>query len=585
MKLFFTLFLVYQFSFPCTAQNNVLPIQAWVKNLSVKKDIKQAFFWEIVDSISQTPNDNFYKILDKLENRAGSSNKRFQIRLKLLRAVLIYRKGGKRIQKHTEKVSRVVNLLREAILDAYKIDDQMLVAQGSAYYGMVMYNDEFVAPGVMYCQNAIDIQNRIGAGNFSNAGYLRYTLGLLIYRIREYKNCISYMRSALNLNLKEKGHFYPMNAWNTIGLAFSKLGKPDSAFLAYNRAMDIAKQFKDTLWMGVVSGNMAHILFEEKKYDSARVLLEYEYTASVKGNLLDNAANSLRWLAKIKLAHGKKEIALQQLHQAYGLLSKHPQLFLSSYRANIYQSYAEVYHSLNQNDSSFHYLTLYMNIQDSLNKSIMGAKAEIAGMIAENRNTVDTIVRIQNQKKAEKKTRNYIIASLLLVLIVGLLLINQQRIKLKHRQQIVEQRHALAGLKIKASQQQLELFKKNIKEKTALLLELQTKMNQQQSNEELQKLTQILLKHGILTNEDWINFKRLFEEIHPTFFITLKQKFPDISSAELRLASLTKLQLSSQEIASILGISPGSVYKSKQRLRNRFKLASNEEVEKFIAEI
>ena len=59
----------------------------------------------------------------------------------------------------------------------------------------------------------------------------------------------------------------------------------------------------------------------------------------------------------------------------------------------------------------------------------------------------------------------------------------------------------------------------------------------------------------------------------------------DITTAELRMAALTRLHLSTHQIASILGISANSVYKTRQRLRHRLNLEPEISIEEKILNI
>jgi hypothetical protein len=89
-------------------------------------------------------------------------------------------------------------------------------------------------------------------------------------------------------------------------------------------------------------------------------------------------------------------------------------------------------------------------------------------------------------------------------------------------------------------------------------------------------------RQTILTEEDWNGFRSLFEKIYPGFFIHIKDKFPDITLAELRMAALTRLRLTTRQIASILGISVDSVHKSRQRLRQRFQVGSEANLDELV---
>ena len=86
----------------------------------------------------------------------------------------------------------------------------------------------------------------------------------------------------------------------------------------------------------------------------------------------------------------------------------------------------------------------------------------------------------------------------------------------------------------------------------------------------------------ILTEDEWSKFKTLFEKVYPGFFLRLKGKAPDITIAEQRTAALTRLHLTSKEMAAMLGISVDSVHKAKQRLRQRLDISTELNLEQSI---
>jgi hypothetical protein len=93
------------------------------------------------------------------------------------------------------------------------------------------------------------------------------------------------------------------------------------------------------------------------------------------------------------------------------------------------------------------------------------------------------------------------------------------------------------------------------------------------------------LHSAILTDDDWENFKKAFEEVYPRFFAKIRYHYPDITVSELRLSALIKLKLSLKESASMLGISPESIKKSRYRLKKKFDLPEKETLEDFINKI
>jgi len=94
-----------------------------------------------------------------------------------------------------------------------------------------------------------------------------------------------------------------------------------------------------------------------------------------------------------------------------------------------------------------------------------------------------------------------------------------------------------------------------------------------------------LTHQAILTEDNWEKFRTLFEKIHPGFFRKLKESVADITVAEQRMAALTRLHLNTKQMAALLGISPNSVNKTRQRLRQRLNLQPDSNIEEFVTKL
>ena len=129
------------------------------------------------------------------------------------------------------------------------------------------------------------------------------------------------------------------------------------------------------------------------------------------------------------------------------------------------------------------------------------------------------------------------------------------------------------------------MFTENIIEKTNLIEKLEQQVKNNESSAERQSLIDELSHQTILTEDDWLKFKSLFEKINPGFFNKLKDKAADVSLAEQRMAALIRLQLTIKQAASMLGISPESVHKTRQRLRQRLTVDADSTLEAFISQI
>ena len=176
-------------------------------------------------------------------------------------------------------------------------------------------------------------------------------------------------------------------------------------------------------------------------------------------------------------------------------------------------------------------------------------------------------------------------AAIVLAAIVGLLILNRQRLESRYQRQLAFQQKVAAEKEVAAANEQLNMFTQSVIEKTKLIEQLEQQVADKPLTDEQQHLANELTQQTILTEEDWEKFKTLFERTYPGFFLKLKEIVPDITAAELRMAALTRLHLSTKHMASMLGISPDSVYKIKQRLRKRLQLNDEVTIERYLTKI
>lgn len=75
----------------------------------------------------------------------------------------------------------------------------------------------------------------------------------------------------------------------------------------------------------------------------------------------------------------------------------------------------------------------------------------------------------------------------------------------------------------------------------------------------------------IADDQSWNTFKLHFENVHPNFFLNLKERIPTITTNEIRLSAFLKMGLKNKEIASFTNVNVRSVDKAKQRLNRKIK--------------
>ena len=80
------------------------------------------------------------------------------------------------------------------------------------------------------------------------------------------------------------------------------------------------------------------------------------------------------------------------------------------------------------------------------------------------------------------------------------------------------------------------------------------------------------IDENITNQDDWQIFENNFERAHEQFFAKMQASFPDLTPGDLRLCAYLRMNLSSKEIAPLLGISVRGVENHRYRLRKKMNM-------------
>jgi DNA-binding CsgD family transcriptional regulator len=197
---------------------------------------------------------------------------------------------------------------------------------------------------------------------------------------------------------------------------------------------------------------------------------------------------------------------------------------------------------------------------------------------------------------------------ILTVLIFGFLLrivflrrLKRQSEKLAIEESMKRQRERLAAeqkyIKLKNEKLQSEIKHQNIQlanramaiiQKNELMLkikreltELKTKYGKEISENHFKELIH-QIDGQIKSEDEWNEFELHFDQANQNFFKRLKKAYPDLTSHDLRLCAYLRMNLSSKEIAPLLGISVRGVEIKRYRLRKRLNLDTEENLIDFL---
>lgn len=217
-------------------------------------------------------------------------------------------------------------------------------------------------------------------------------------------------------------------------------------------------------------------------------------------------------------------------------------------------------------------------VRDSLDRQfnsllMMRGKEKVELELEQHQHAVDEINR---QKEMKTRQRNWLIAIVAFITIITLSIYYRQ--KLRFRQKNAQL--ARAKEELEKAEQELENFTRNISEKNKLIEDLQ----QQLGDPDVEVIRQ-LQQSTILTDDQWNNFRRLFDKVHGGYLHRLRGKLPELTPAETRFVALNKLRLSNKEMASMLGVGADAIRQYRSRLRRKLDLTEDHSIDDFLEKI
>jgi DNA-directed RNA polymerase specialized sigma24 family protein len=448
----------------------------------------------------------------------------------------------------------------------------------SHYYWLTDKKGNAIESGL----KAYNIYSSFSAERFPLRNVALYDLASKFYYYRDY---ISSKKYFLEIS---RGNF---NSWNTLALCYRNLGMYDSSAFYFKKAYADVDN-KRSIWRGIIRGNIGINDYLQGKYEEAVPLLKEDITRSSYNNgAIDNAANSLAILAGCYMALNKPDSALSSLDSAYSIV-KHNSLY-KSYQLllEIYPRLADLYKQ-KDNAKEALYLREALKAKDSLviERNAITVSGALHKVDAEKH--IAELSLLEQQKSAQQYIKNALIVMIVLITAFAVIFILYQRIRHKYRLQRIYLKHQEAEQDLKEASRQLETFTSTIHEKNELIEKFTTELEYIKKEEE-DKGTATLRHHTmaelqqltILTEEEWENFRLLFEKVHTGFFFRLKDKLPGLSPADTRFIALAKLKLSNKEIAGVLGIEVSSVRVTKSRLKKKLGLQEEGNIEEVIEKI
>lgn len=397
------------------------------------------------------------------------------------------------------------------------------------------------------------------------------SLGGSYYKFQDYHSCIKCMQAIVDGRLLDNTYYTSLN---TYALCYRNMRIWDSAEYYFDRLYREAAENNNQEWQLIAKLNLAHTYYRSGRSAKAYQYFTETYEYAHQHGYTYGITESVSRLSKIAYDSAQynkaKALALE------GLSAHNDNSWIYLYYSDaqrLYEVLADVYeHEANYELAYLYIDSLLMVVDSTSTNRLVNLSTAIQ---AKSQLLQDKYLREKETATlAVQKHRQLLIISIIIVsllLVISVLLINRQR--LKHKKTAAEKQ--AAETQLTAAEKELGSYTKRLQEKKQLIEQFSAQIEEYKAATNEQAQHEILLqlqRSTILTDEDWIEFKNLFEQVHSGFLRKLKEKVPELTPGETRFIVLCKLDLTTKEMAGILGVGDSTIRKYRHQVRNKLGL-------------
>lgn len=600
------LYVTFLFNYLFVHSQKVDSLRQEIRKASDEKN-RLTLLLEITDALINDPSDTFQSYLDSSYILAKEIDQSLIGKIKLFEGVRLFRFG---------KLTQAEEVLKTAISKLEKSGDHLDIANANHYLASTYANQDDYYTSIEYYEIAKAIYAELG-----NDEWLSKVLSNMGWSYRErgdLDKAMEVFMEALGIAESNNSLAGLFDVYHELGYIYIEQGDTSEAEKTFKTTLEIAEQLESKERISYANGDLAILYFKKKDFDRSLAhnkadleiqislgndrdlpmiynnisdcffeLKDYDSTIFYANKALevDTDQRSTYENAQSKINIAKSKVITKDYFNANVLLNEAleegnkiasidvkrnalNQLYLLARKTNNYEralAYFESYHALQ--DSIFNLDT---------NKQIEEIKAAY-----ELDKSHQKITNLDLERQNAIGRRNLYFVAFLLMVVIGIILFLYNRLIRIKNGMIVRRERKIADAKLEKARSELMLYTKMLAEKNSLINKLNNEYDKVKGEIKLlapdsSKKIKKLIKSSLLTDAGWDEFKERFEQIYPNFFLSLRDKYEGLTNTEEKLFALSKLKLKNKEIASMLGVSPGSVAKSKNRLGKKLEVKPDE---------
>ncbi len=407
------------------------------------------------------------------------------------------------------------------------------------------------------------------------------SLGSLESVSKNYEKSIDYGIEALEIYKEHNDKLFEALTSNSIGQSYINLKKYNEAIPYLENSITLSQTLKASVLEGAATRNLGRAYMGEGNHKEGIRLLEKAVSIHQESGRPIALIRSLGYASDAYNDIKEPNQAIAHLNNAIAMVESEGK---RSHWHDLYEGRSKSWELLGDYKKSLEDHKKYQVLKDSVFNREKTQQIEELRTIYETEKKEQQIalqekeITVLEQEAEISNLQKVLLAGLLLISIVGFYAIRQKLKRNRAEKEKVDVE--LAYKKKELTTHALHLAKKN-----EVLESLKQKAEKLKENETAKNGYQQLIRtinFDLQDDNNWKNFSRYFEEVHKDFNSNVKAKFPEITSNELRLLALLKMNLSSKEIANILNISPEGIKKARYRLRKKLNITTEDSLQDLV---
>ncbi|WP_378179113.1 tetratricopeptide repeat protein [Aquimarina sp. SS2-1] len=499
-----------------------------------------------------------------------------------------------------------INFGSQALQLSEKLSYPKGIARANRVVGVAYWAQGNLTQALLFLNNSFKayqhIQDKKGMANTT------LNIGMVYSDLKEYKKAQQYYEEAINefTALGLKGRI--ATTFTKIGTMLVEQGKYEEALKYLTDALKMHTDANFTYGIAEAHNKLGILYLYKDEIEQAYYHIKRSKELGSKVSDIDGLTNNLIIHGKILRLSGKFDEAVKEISKGLKLAKENN---LKKYELFAYEELKELKKQQSKPEEAYYFYDKYIVLRDSLfnlEKSKQIAYIEFANELEKKDKE---LVLFKAQEEKDDIIQLILVLSVIIISISGcfIYIISRQQAKKSSQlaiktNELLESAHALtqkelenSELKQKELKQQLEFKNKelssytlNFIKKNEIVQHIQQTIQQIKKSPSIEKAKLIadlnkIVRKNLSIDKDWEDFQRFFEDAHQGFYTKLKSKHPDLSTNDLKICSLIRLNLNVKEMAGILGISPDSARTARYRLRKKLQLAPEQEILSYLVQL